>query len=130
MPIVRVHKSEIARCQLDMAVRIFINGKDRSSVITLANAAAAILDRLAQNAGKEAFVDYARRIFREHGGYTPKRQSYFHHIAQRIGAIVHKHLGTNEPDTIDLDLEKMAYDSIARAMADYRAAAEGRGRAR
>ena len=89
----RAHKSEIARCQLDMAVRLYINGKDRSSVITLANAAAGILDRLVRNAGEEAFVDYAIRVFRVHGGYTPKRQSYFHHIAQRVGAIVHKHFG-------------------------------------
>jgi hypothetical protein len=119
MAITRVHKREIARHQLDVAVRLYINAKDRSSVITLANAAAGILDRLVQNDNKEAFVDYARRFFRELGGYTPKRQSYLHHIAQKVGAIVHKHLGQNEPNTVELDLEKMAYDSIARAMADY-----------
>lgn len=119
MPTIRVHKSEIARCQLDMAVRLYINGKDRSCVITLANAAAGILDRLVQDAGKEAFVDYARKIFQSYGGRMPKRESYLHHIAKKVGAIVHKHLGKSEPDTVELDLEKMAHDSIARAIADY-----------
>ena len=80
----RYHKRDIAKCQLETAVRLFLNGRDRSSVITLAGAAGTILDRLVRNEGKEAFVDYARRIYRERAGYTPKRRSYSHHINKKL----------------------------------------------
>lgn len=55
----RIHKSDIAKSQLETAVWLLLDGRDRSSVITLAGAASGILDRLVRNAGKEPFVDYA-----------------------------------------------------------------------
>jgi hypothetical protein len=115
----RYHKTDIARWQLETAVSLFLLGRDRSSVITLAGAAGNILDRLVRNEGKEAFVDYARRVRRETSGNTPKRQSYSHHIDMRLGIIAHKHMGENESETIDLDLEKMAFDALARGLTDY-----------
>ena len=115
----RYHKRDIAKSQLETAVRLFLHGRDRSSVITLAGAAGTILDRLVRNEGKEAFVDYARRVHREMAGYTPKRQSYSHHINKRLGIVAHKHMGEEDPETVDLDLEQMAFDALARAMTDY-----------
>lgn len=115
----RFHKSEIAKQQLQTAVGIFLNGLDYSSVITLAGAASGILDTLVKRAGKEPFVDYARRFYREIEGYTPKRKSYSHHIDKRLGVIAHKHLAKDDPETIELDLEKQAADALARAIADY-----------
>lgn len=116
----RFHKSEIARCQLETAVRLFLSGMDRSSVITLAGASSGILDRLVRNAaGKEPFVDYACRVHRELIGHTPKRQSYSHHIDKRLGLIAHKHLSKEDTETVKLDLEKMACDALVRAIADY-----------
>ena len=115
----RYHKRDIAKWQLETAVRLFLLGMDRSSVITLAGAAGTILDRLVRNEGKETFVDYARRVHREMVGYTPKRRSYSHHINKRLGIVSHKHMGEEDPETVDLDLEKMAFDALARALADY-----------
>ncbi|MBI5675030.1 MAG: hypothetical protein HZC48_04235 [Nitrospirae bacterium] len=115
----RVHKSYIAKCQLETAVRIFLNGKDRSSVITLAGAASGILDRLVRNAGKEPFVDYACRVHRVLVGHTPKRRSYSHHIDKKLGIIAHKHLSKEDSETVELDLEQMAFDALVRALADY-----------
>lgn len=117
----RFHKSDIAKLQLQTAVGIFLSGMDRSSVITLAGAASGLLDSLAKVAGKEPFVDYARRIHCAIVGHTPKRQSYSHYIDKRLGVIAHKHLGKNDPETIDLDLEKMAIDALCRAITDYTA---------
>lgn len=114
-----IHKSDIAKCQLDMAVRLFLNGKDRSSVITLAGAASGILDRLIRNSGKEPFVDYARRVHRELVGYTPKRQSYSHYIDKTLGVVAHKHLSKDESETVELDLDEMAFNALARALSDY-----------
>lgn len=115
----RFHKSEIAKLQLQTAVGIFLNGLDRSSVITLAGAASGLLDSLVKRSGKEPFVDYARRVHCAIVGHTPKRQSYSHHIDKRLGVIAHKHLGKDDPETIDLDLEKMAIDALCRAITDY-----------
>jgi hypothetical protein len=115
----RYHKKDIARWQLETAVRLFLLGRDRSSVITLAGAAGNILDRLVRNAEKENFVDYARRVYREMAGYTPKRPSYSHHIDMKLGIVAHKHMGETDPETLDLDLEKMAFDALSRALADY-----------
>ena len=115
----RYHKRNIAKWQLETAVRLFLLEMDRSSVITLAGAAGTILDRLVRNEGKEPFVDYARRVHRGLVGYTPKRRSYSHHINKRLGIVAHKHMGEEDPETVDLDLEKMAFDALTRALADY-----------
>lgn len=115
----RFHKSDIARRQLRTAVEIFLRCLDFSSVITLAGAAAGILDTLVRLAGKEAFVDYAARVHRELAGHTPKRKSYAHHIDKKLGVTVHKHLAKDDPSTVELDLEKLAADALARAISDY-----------
>lgn len=52
----KYHKTEIAAQQLETAVKLFLNGKDLSSVITLASAAGSILSQLARNAGEEPFI--------------------------------------------------------------------------
>jgi hypothetical protein len=115
----RFHKHDVARLQLQTAVDIFLCGLDRSSVITLAGAASGILDTLVKRAGKEPFVDYARRVHRELAGYMPKRKSYSHHINTQLRVIAHKHLYKDDPDTIELDLEKQATDALIRAISDY-----------
>jgi hypothetical protein len=115
------HRTEIARRQLQTAVELFLQGLDRSSAITLAGAASNVLDGLVRRAGKEPFVDYARRVHDHLVGGTPKRQSYSHHIDGKLGVIAHKHLAPMDPDTVELDLEKQAADALARAIADYTA---------
>ena len=115
----RFHRTEIARRQLQTAVEIFLQGLDRSSVITLAGAASNVLDGLVRRTGKEPFIDYARRIHDHLVGGTPKRQSYSHHIDAKLGIIAHKHLAPTDPDIVELDLEKQAVDALARALADY-----------
>lgn len=115
----RFHKHDVARLQLLTAVGIFLRGLDHSSVITLAGAASGILDTLVKRAGKEPFVDYARRVHCELVGYTPKRKSYSHHIDKKLGVIAHKHLSKDDPDTVELDLEKQAVDALSRALSDY-----------
>lgn len=115
----RYHKRDIAKCLLETAVVLFLSGRDRSSVITLAGAAGTLLDRLVRNEGKEPFLDYACRVHREMVGHMPKRQSYSHYIEKRLGIIAHKHLGEHDTETVDLNLEDMACDALGRAVADY-----------
>jgi urocanate hydratase len=115
----RFHKHDVAKLQLQTAVDIFLRGLDRSAVITLAGAASGILDTLVKRAGKEPFVDYARRVHNESVGYTPKRKSYAHHIEKRLGIITHNHLAKDDSETVDLDLDKQAVNALIRATSDY-----------
>jgi hypothetical protein len=115
----RFHRTEIARRQLQTAVELFLQGLDRSSVITLAGAASNVLDALVRRSVKEPFVDYARRVYNHLVGGTPKRQSYLHHIETKLGVIAHKHLSPTDPDIVELDLEKQAVDALSRAVAEY-----------
>ncbi len=115
----RFHRHDIARLQLETAVRLFLGGGDLSSVITLAGAASGILDNLVKRAGKEPFVDFARRVHAHVVGFTPKRQSYIHHIEKKLGIIAHKHLSKADPETVELDLEMQAANSLQRAITDY-----------
>lgn len=115
----KISKCEIAKRQLQTAVFLLLHEMDRSSAITLAGASGAILDQLLRNKGKEPFVDYACRVHRELCGITPKRKSYAHHIDKKLGVTVHKHMGKDDPEDVELDLEKMAVDAVARAVVDY-----------
>src|SRR5688500_1538280 len=102
----RFHKYDVAKAQLQTAVWMFLQGRDRSSVITLAGAASGILDELVRRSGQETFLDYARRVQRELSGTTPKRSAYSHHINTRLGVIAHRHMWSDDSETIELDLEK------------------------
>ena len=117
----KFHKRDVVRFQLQTAVEIFLSEINHSAVITLAGASSGILDNLMKIAGKESFDDYARRIHCELVGYTPKRKSYSHHIAKKLGIIAHKHLSSTDDEMVELDLEKLAADSLTRAIADYSA---------
>jgi hypothetical protein len=113
------HKSDIARSQLETAVDIFFRGLSYHSVITLAGAASGILNGLVHAAGKETFVDYARRVHAELRGQTPKRASYAHHIEKSLGISAHKHLFETDTGAVELDVEHLAANALARAIADY-----------
>ena len=59
---------ELAADQLHAAVCLFITGRDRFSVITLAGAAVVILSRLVLNSGQENFTDSIAQMEVEKGG--------------------------------------------------------------
>lgn len=113
------NKRDIARSQLETAVDIFFSGLSFHSVITLAGAASGILSGLVHATGKETFVDYARRVHEGMRGFMPRRDSYAHHIEKVLGISAHKHLSESDMETIELDIEHLAADALARAIADY-----------
>jgi hypothetical protein len=113
------YKGDIARSQLETAVKIFLNGRDRFSVITLAGAASNILSQLVTNDGGEPFLDYARLIYKDYSGITPPREKYNKHLNQTIGINQLKHHSIGDPEHIELDEEKGAEQAITKAVADY-----------
>jgi hypothetical protein len=115
----RYLRLDIAARQLETAVWMFLEGKDRFSVITLAGAASGILTRLVLNAGKQPFADYGRLIMNEHSGSMPTRDKYNRRINVVFGVDALKHHAANDPPTIELEEERAAENAIIRAMADY-----------
>jgi hypothetical protein len=115
----KYHKSDIATAQLKTAIWLFINGRDPSSVITLAGAASAILGQLVRIEGKIPFIDFARNIRTIHGAPIPPRAKYARYVNDRLGINDHKHMSPDCPDTLDIDLQESAEDAITKAIADY-----------
>lgn len=59
----RYHKYDIARGQLETAIRLFlVDGCDMFSAVTLAAASGEILHQLVLNDGKQPFVDYVIKV--------------------------------------------------------------------
>ncbi len=113
------HKRDIARSQLETAVDLFLRGLSYHSVITLAGAASGILSGLVHAAGKETFVDYSRRVHEGMRGHMPKRDTYAHHIEKILEISAHKHLSERDTPNVELDLELLADNALARAIADF-----------
>lgn len=113
------HRSDIARQQLRTAVKLFLNKRDLSSVITLSAAASNILYQLVSNANKEPFIDYARRVHDAFIGKTPKRQGYKNFIDNTFGVNVHKHMGKKCAKTCTIDLFDAAENMLLIAISDY-----------
>jgi hypothetical protein len=116
---IRYLRLDIATRQLETAVWMFLEGKDRFSVITLAGAASAILMRLVLNADKQPFADYGRLVMNERSGSMPAREKYNRRINLLFGIDALKHHAANDPPTLELEEERAAENAIIRAMADY-----------
>jgi len=100
----RYQRIDLAARQLERSVRMFLNGQDRFSVITLAGAASGILTQLVLNVGKQPFVDYARIVQSKlFGPTTPPREKFNRHINDRFGINALRHHAANDPPTLDLD---------------------------
>jgi hypothetical protein len=119
MPTQRYHKRQIASVQLQTAILLFLNGRDLSSVITLAGAAGVILERLVRNEGKRPFIDFACSVADVLSGKTPPRAKYNRYISDRLGINHHKHMSPDCPETIEIDLQESAENAITKAVADY-----------
>jgi hypothetical protein len=115
----KYHKRQVASEQLETAILLFLNGRDLSSVITLAGAAGAILERLVRNEGKRPFIDFACDVANVFSGATPPRVKYNRYINNRLGINHHKHMSPDCPETIEIDLQESAENAITKAVADY-----------
>ncbi|WP_212787069.1 hypothetical protein [Ferrigenium kumadai] len=117
----RYHKVDIARGQLETAIRLFlVDGCNMFSAITLAAAAGEILHGLVLNAGKEPFVDYVIKVndFRKPGD-TPKRSSVISHIHNLLFVNALKHHDKKTEAHVEFDAEECALAAILKAIVDY-----------
>jgi hypothetical protein len=119
MPQCKYHRLDIATRQLETAVDMFLSGRDRFSIITLAGAASNILSQLVKNQGGEPFIDYSRRVHNALIGFTPPRGKYNKYINDRLGINALKHHSSEDETHLELDEEKAAEDAVTKAIADF-----------
>jgi len=119
---VRAHyREDLALAQLQTALHLYFDGKDRGSVITLAGAADEIFGKLLVAAGREsslkslvaAVAEIQEKLFGE--AVQPK------HIADRANAARNslKHWNTGDTEIVQFDLEVEARDMLNRAIDNY-----------
>jgi hypothetical protein len=112
-------REEIATRQLETAIDLFLRGKDRFPVISLAAAASNILGQPVKRKGREPFIDYTARVGAALSGKTPSRRELRQRINERLGISDLKHHSKDSKPTLDLDEEASALDAISMAVADF-----------
>ncbi len=116
------HKFDIARGQLETAIRLFlVDGCDMFSAITLAGAAGEVLHQLVLRAGKRPFVDYTVKVHDwKKLGPTPSRGAVMKYIHKLLFINEMKHHNKDAQDIIQLDAEECALAAIMKAIVDYK----------
>ena len=111
---------QLAADQLRVAVGLFVAGRDRFSVITLAGAADVILSRLVLNSGQENFTDSIIRMEANKGGPERTRAETGKAVNDMLLINDLKHFDKGEDGIVEVDdLEECALAAILKAMANY-----------
>ena len=111
---------QLAADQLRAAVSLFIAGRDRFSVITLAGAADVILSRLVLNSGQENFTDDIIKLEALRTGIERPRQEVGKAVNDMLLINALKHFDKGENGIVEIDdLEECALAAILKAMANY-----------
>lgn len=110
---------ELAAHQLEGAISLFVAGRDRFSVITLAGAADVILSRLLINAGLENFTESVLISEIEKGGTDLTREVVGKGINDTLFINHLKHMDDDDDGYIDIELEECALAAILKALANY-----------
>ncbi|MBB3804745.1 hypothetical protein FHT03_000251 [Xanthomonas arboricola] len=115
----RLPKQELARSQLEVALRFYMQGQEYPAVITLAGAAEEVLGKIAESKGFEPALKRTLRelceTFKEVWGHEAK-ESDFAQLRNRARNEL-KHLGSG--DNLHLDFEREAAAMLTRALENY-----------
>jgi hypothetical protein len=121
MPETPVTKLRLAEQQLETAIGLFINGRDRVSAITLAGAADGILHGLVIKAGKQPFADYVVAVSEAMAGQTPSKAKAAKHINDKLNINDLKHTDADDADEVVFDVDISALGAILKAIANHHA---------
>lgn len=111
---------ELAADQLYAAVCLFITGRDRFSVITLAGAADVILSRLVLNSGQENFTDSIAQMEVKKGGPERTRAVVGKAVNDMLLINEIKHFDPGDDGSVTVsDLDKCAFAAILKGMTNY-----------
>lgn len=106
-------KFELASNQLETAIMLFITGRDRFSVVTLAGAADEIFSQLVTRAGKENFTDILLK------DSVCSRNNLAKGINEVLAINRLKHFDPGEAEDITINIEECALAAVLRALVNY-----------
>ncbi|WP_321885897.1 hypothetical protein [Paraburkholderia bannensis] len=110
---------QLAEYQLDAAFGLFIAGRDRFSVITLAGAADVILSQLALNKDKSNFTDDLMQEAIQNGAAERTRAEHGREINDVLFINDMKHMDKDEDGLVEMDPEESALGAIMKALVNY-----------
>lgn len=110
---------QLAECQLEAAIGLFIAGRDRFAVITLAGAADVLLSQLAFDKNKSNFTDALIKQEIRNGGAERTRAEHGRVINDVLFINDMKHMDKEEDGFVDMDPEECAFGAIMKAMVNY-----------
>ncbi|KQU75619.1 MULTISPECIES: hypothetical protein [unclassified Rhizobacter] len=111
---------QIAENQLRSAMGLFMTGRDRFSVITLAGAADVILTQLSIKAGNESFTADLLAQHIAEGGMVETREQHGKKVNDILFINHCKHLDDDEDGYLELeDVEEAALGAILKALVNY-----------
>ena len=112
----KIHKIEIARRQLEAALKIFLEGGDLLAVITLAGAAEEIFGTFVKLNGKVNALHFIEKIDKKITGGRP-----FKDLARKVNRLRNalKHATDREEDEVEMDERAEAISMLCRAISNY-----------
>jgi hypothetical protein len=110
---------QLAERQLQAAIGLFMAGRDRFSVITLAGAADVILSQLALNKDKSNFTDALIEEAIRNGATEKTRGEHGRAINDVLFINDMKHMNKDDDGFLDMDPEESAFGAIMKAMVNY-----------
>ncbi|WP_321927588.1 hypothetical protein [Paraburkholderia guartelaensis] len=110
---------QLAERQLEAAIGLFMVGRDRFSVITLAGAADVILSQLALDKDKSNFTDALIEEAIRNGAAERTRAEHGRDINDVLFINDMKHMDKDEDGFVEMDPEECAFGAIMKAMVNY-----------
>lgn len=112
----KAHKRfDFATNQLEMALKLFLAGGDKFSVITLAGAADVIFSELVSRKGKENFTGIISKKEKD----TRSRQEVGKEINNILFINALKHFDPGDDEYLTFDVDECALGAIFKALANY-----------
>ncbi|SIT48175.1 conserved hypothetical protein [Paraburkholderia ribeironis] len=110
---------QLAERQLEAAIGLFVVGRDRFAVVTLAGAADVILSQLALDKDNSNFTDTLMEEAMRNGAAERTRAEHGHAINDVLFINDMKHMDKEEDGFVDMDPEECAFGAIMKAMVNY-----------
>jgi chromosome segregation ATPase len=114
----KLHKTEVARRQIDTAIDLFLDGKDYLSVVTLAGAGEEVLGSLIARAGKKSMIDHLIDLDKK----LSKGGRQFKSVNQEINGFRNSLKHANDPteDIVDVaEDQEHAIAMLASALTNF-----------
>jgi hypothetical protein len=115
------YRSDLALQQLETALRIYFEGEDLASVVTLAGAADEIFGKLLVASGRDSSIESLKKAVvaihqKLYGEPTDPK-----HVAERANRARNslKHWDVGQPQIVKFDLAQEARDMLYRAIDNY-----------